>query len=110
MVLNWERLDLRRMIWYIKSTQKRQGNRGYFQQSLVKLDKVEKIKASELTPGALFYQIFGTIVTRLLTFEPEAFRDKDLYIRQLDSIGVYVLKTEAKKISIKKVTNPTLFL
>ena len=81
--------------WLVKSKIDRK-KRTSVQASILKIDKVAKTKASALSSGQWFFQVWGQKVVRSLKFEPERFADKAKYLNELDFIGVYVLKEDKK--------------
>lgn len=81
--------------WLVKSKIDRK-KRTSVQASILKIDKVKKTKASSLSSGDWYFQVWSQKVVRSLKFEPEKFADKAKYFEELDFIGVYILKETIK--------------
>ena len=86
----------------IEATVKRQGNISA-QSKLVPKSKLKLIKASSLISGDWFYQVYSLHAVRRLKYSPEELTDPKKYRRELDIIGVWILRTASQK-KIKAVT------
>ena len=96
-------------MWFLECDVKSQGMKKS-QSKLVAKSKLKLVKTNDLLEGEWFYQVFMLNAVRRLKFTPSDFRNPIKYRRELDQIGVWLIRTDTKKIKKKSISNLKLKL
>lgn len=82
----------------IHSRQTKKGNKGYVQDSVTPFKNVIKVDAFFLAMGDIYFTVYcGKVVTSAV-FDWSKFGNRAEYCRQLNVIGVYILRKGQHKI------------